>query len=246
MLSVTQLNSRIGLRGELALGRRELVARFHSSPPCILRSGELLKMAAGSRDVIYHLRAGWACQYRGSPNGRRAIVDIYLPGDVIGLDAAIRTGRSEEILTLTTVTVATIHAEDALIDVKASRSTALYVAWLLAQRQQRADRLLAALLCLDARGLLATMLFDFYTRLRRKKLITAAAYNLPLTQIQIGNYLGLTAVHVNRMLRSLCDERIVQMEKHCVTILDLEGLRNLAQHEAITDTGERALSEAAD
>jgi CRP-like cAMP-binding protein len=151
MLSVTQLNSRIGLRGELALGRRELVARFHSSPPCILRSGELLKMAAGSRDVIYHLRAGWACQYRVSPNGRRAIVDIYLPGDVIGLDAAIRTGRSEEILTLTTVTVATIHAEDALIDVTASRSTALYVAWLLAQRQQRADRLLAALLCLVQR-----------------------------------------------------------------------------------------------
>jgi len=68
MLSATQLNSRIGLRGELALGRRELGAKFDSSLTRILRSCELLLMAVCSRDVIYHLRAGWACQYRGLPN----------------------------------------------------------------------------------------------------------------------------------------------------------------------------------
>jgi len=60
-------------------------------------------------------------------------------------------------------------------------------------------------------------------------LVTASEYNLPLTQTQIGSYIGLTEVHVNRMLRSLRKERIVQMDKHCVTILNREGLRNLAQ-----------------
>jgi CRP-like cAMP-binding protein len=206
--------------------------------------------AVGSRDAIYHLRAGWACQFRDLPNGRRAIVDIYLPGDVIGLDAAIRTRRSEEVLTLTSVTVETIYAEDALIELTASQSTALYIAWLLTQRQRRADRLLAAFSCLDARGRLATIFLDFYTRLQRRKLIAASEYNLPLTQIQIGSYLGLTEVHVNRVLRSLRDERIVQMDKHCVTILDLEELTNLAQRAAtlnsITAAGERASSEAAE
>jgi CRP-like cAMP-binding protein len=236
-----QLNSRIHLRDKLALGRQELSAKFHRSPPRILRSNELL--AVGSRDAIYHLRAGWACQFRDLPDGRRAIVDIYLPGDVIGLDAATQTRRSEEVVTLTSVTVGTILAEDALTT---TQSTALYILWLLSQRQRRADRLLAALSCLDARGRLATMLLDLYTRLWRRKLITAPEYNLPLTQIQIGSYLGLTAVHVNRTVRLLRDERIVQMEKHCVTILDLEGLTNMAQHGAITNAGERALREAAD
>jgi CRP-like cAMP-binding protein len=135
------------------------------------------------------------------------------------------TRRSEEVLTLTSVTVETILAEDALTT---TQSTALYIVWLLSQRQRCADRLLAALSCLDARGRLATMLLDHYTRLWRRKLITAPEYNLPLTQIQIGSYLGLTAVHVNRTLRLWRDERIVQMEKHCVTILDLEGLTNMA------------------
>jgi CRP/FNR family transcriptional regulator, anaerobic regulatory protein len=244
------LNSRIRLAGEIALGRQELSAKFHSSPPRILGSSELLAVAVGSRDVIYQLRAGWACQIHHLPNDRRAIVDIYLPGDVIGLDAAIRTRRSEEVRTLTSVTVETIHAEDALIDLTASQSTALYIAWLLAQRQRRADRLLAAFACLDARGRLAMIFLDFYTRLRRRKLITASEYNLPLTQTQIGSYIGLTEVHVNRMLRSLRDKRIVRMDKHYVTILDLEGLRNLAEGavtlSSMTDAGQRASSEAAD
>jgi CRP-like cAMP-binding protein len=53
------------------------------------------------------------------------------------------------------------------------------------------------------------MMLDFYTRLRRRKLITGSMYNLPLTQVQIGHYLGLTMVHINRVLRSLRDKRIV-------------------------------------
>jgi CRP/FNR family transcriptional regulator, anaerobic regulatory protein len=246
MLSVEQPNSRIRLRGELARGRRELHAQFESSPPRILRSNELLPTTLGLRDVIYRLRAGWACQQRDLPHGHKAIVDIYLPGDVIGLDAAIRTRRSGEILTLTSVTVETIRKEDALIDLTASQSTALYITWLLVHRQQRTDRFLAAGSCLDARGRLATILFEFYTRLQRRNLITALEYNLPLTQIQIGNYLGLTAVHVNRVLRSLCDDRIVHVQKQCVTILDLERLRSLTQPQAIAEAAAGALTEAAD
>ena len=245
MLSVEQSNSRIRLRDQLAIGRRELQAKFQSSPSHVLGSNELLPMAVGSHEVIYCLRAGWACQHLGLASGRKVIVDIYLPGDVIGLDAAIRARRSEDILTLTSVTVETIHKEDALIGLIASQCTALYMTWLLAQRQQRTDRLLAAFSCLDARGRLATILLDFYSRLRRRKLIAISEYNLPLTQTQIGNFLGLTAVHVNRMLRSLGDDGIVRVQKQCVTILDLERLRNLTQHEAITErAGTRA--EAAD
>src|SRR5512133_1153688 len=84
---------------------------------------------------------------------------------------------------------------------------------------------------LDARGRLAMMVLDFYTRLSRRKLITGRMYNLPLTQIQIGNYLGLTVVHINRVLRSLRDDRIVNLEKHCVTIFDLARLTSLARNE---------------
>jgi CRP/FNR family transcriptional regulator, anaerobic regulatory protein len=227
----SELQRRVELRRKLALGRSKLSATFHSSSPCTLRPGELLATSAGPRDAIYLIRAGWACQFRVLANGNRAIVDVYLPGDVIGLDAVLRTRRLEEVVTLTSVTAEVIYEENALIDLMACQLTALYIAWLLGIRQRRADQLLTALLCLDARGRMATILLDFYTRLRRRRLITGLTYGLPLTQVQMGSYVGLTMVHVNRVLGSLRDERIVQVEKHCVTILALEQLKRLAEHE---------------
>jgi CRP/FNR family transcriptional regulator, anaerobic regulatory protein len=225
----SDLSGRELLRGELAVGRRKLTDSFQYSPPCTLGPSQLLSTSGELRNALCHIQSGWACQFRDFVNGRRAIVDVYLPGDVIGLDAILRTRRSEEVLTLTSVTIEVIHPQDALVDLMASQPAALYIAWLLGQRQQRTDRLLSAVQCLDARGRLATMVLDFYTRLRRRKLITGSSYNLPLTQLQIGSYLGLTVVHVNRVLRSLRDERIAQMERNCLTILDLERLNSLAQ-----------------
>ena len=250
MRRITQLNSGVGLRGELELGQQELNARFQASPASILRPHKSLVVADSSRDVICRLRAGWACQFRGLPNGRRAIVDIYLPGDIIGLDPGRRTRPLNEVLTLTSVTVERIEATDALINLMTYRPAALYIAWLLGQRQRRIDRRLAAISCLDARGRLATMMLDFHTRLRRRRLVTGSRYKLPLTQIQIADYLGLTVVHLNRVLRSLRDDGIIKVEKRCLTILDLERLMSLGQPETITgsrpDSEEGPVSAAAD
>ena len=243
------MNNPVPLHDQLALGRRKLCAILAGSRLRTLQAGELLA-GAGSGDRIYRLRAGWACQFHDLANGQRAILDVYLPGDVIGLDVGGHTRPVDEILTLTAATMEAIPAENARIELMADPSTALYIAFLLGQRQRRADRLLAAISCLDARGRLAMMLLDFYTRLRRRKLISGSIYNLPLTQVQIGNYLGLTVVHINRVLRSLRAERVVGLEKHCVTILDLERLVILARNGGTASlhaiSRERELSEAAD
>jgi CRP-like cAMP-binding protein len=237
------------LRSNLAFGRRQLNAKFQSSPGRTFSSGKGLVTSAGPSGAIFHIRTGWACQFHSLANNRRAIVDIYQPGDVVALDAVLRIRPSEEVLTLTSVTAEVIYEEHALSDLMACPQTALYIAWLVGQRQRRADQLLAAVLCLDARGRLATMLLDFYTRLRRRRLVTGSTYNLPLTQSQIGGYLGLTVVHVNRTLRSLRDDRVVEVEKHCVTILDLDRLMWLAHHrrpeDPVTHIGERSSNEIA-
>ena len=237
------------VRRELTVGQRQLNMTFGGSPRRVLEAGEILGAAVGSSGAICRLRAGWACEYRDFPNGARAIVEVYLPGDVLGLNAIFGTRPLDEISTLSTVTIEMIPAAAAMIELMGSPPTGLYVAWLLSRRQRRADHLLAALSYLDARGRLATMILDFYTRLHRRKLIAGSVYNLPMTQTQIGNYLGLTVVHINRVLRALRQARIVTLEKHCVTIHDLELLRSLAENgeaETVnprTNVGERSLTQ---
>ena len=65
----------------------------------------------------------------------------------------------------------------------------------------------------DARGRPAMMVFDFfYKRLSARRVITSMIYDLPLMQNQIGAFPGFTVVHVYLVLRSLRDERIVNLE----------------------------------
>ena len=108
-------------------------------------------------------------------------------------------------------------------------SIALYICWLLGQRQRRTDRRLAANAHLEPETRLAMDDLDFHVRLRRQRLITEPSYHLPLTQTQTGDYLGLSAVHVDRILRSFHDEHVANVERNWVTILDIERLKRLAR-----------------
>jgi CRP/FNR family transcriptional regulator, anaerobic regulatory protein len=220
------------LRAELELGRHGLTARFRASPPCSLKAGEPLAAAGRSDNAIYHLVEGWAYRSHRFSDGCQAIVDFYLPGDIIGLGSMSQTRSLEGIISLTSIVAKTIDGEQALADPMTCRSIAMYICWLLALRQRRTERHVAAISSLDARERLATMTLDFYTRLRRRGLITGSSYCLPLTQAQIGAYLGLTVAHVNRVLRFLRDEQFISFEQHCMTILDLNRLKTLAKKEA--------------
>jgi CRP/FNR family transcriptional regulator len=217
------LSNSVRLNRELALGQRKLRTIFENSPLRTRNAGQLFP-----GDEISNLRTGWACRCPDLSNGRQAIVDVYLPGDVVGIHTALHT-RPDRIIALTAVSIGVVPAKDALIDLMGNRAAALYIAWLMAQRHRRVDRLLATISSLDATGRLAVMMLDFYERLKQRRLITGGTYSLPLTQVQIAYYLGLTVVHINRVLRSLRDAGIVSLEKHCVTILDLERLKRLAE-----------------
>ena len=179
---MTLSNDRMGLRDQLQTGRRELITRFRKSPPQTIGAGKLLAAGIKSRAAICHLVAGWACQSRAFSDGHQAILDIYLPGDVIGLDSVLRTRGLNNVLTLTSIAIEAIDAEDEMLDLMTCRSTVLYIAWLFGQRQQRAERLLGAISSLDARGRLAAMVLDFFERLTRQGLVTSRTYNLPLNQ----------------------------------------------------------------
>ena len=151
----------VWLHSELVLGQRRLRSSFSSSVARTLKAGGTMGTATGSNGGIHHLRAGWVCQFSALAYGCRAIVYVYLPGDVIGLDTLLRTRPLENVLTLTSVTVETIPVRDVLTELMADRPTALFVAWLLGERQRRTDRLLAGISGLDARGRVAMMVLDF-------------------------------------------------------------------------------------
>jgi hypothetical protein len=147
-----------------------------------------------------------------------------MPGDVLGLDTVLCECRTANIRTLTPAVIEIIAAERDVLQSLTSGSIGLCIWRLLSERQQRVERLLATISCIDARGRIAAMVLEFYQRLTTQKLATAGSFNLPLPQHQIANFLGMTLVHVNRTIRALSDDRMLKIEKTHLTILDFAAL----------------------
>jgi len=72
---------------------------------------------------------------------------------------------------------------------------------LLIEARRRSVELAVRIARLEALERIGAMLIDLYDRQRRRRLIARSSYNLHLTQQQIGDHLGLTGAHVNRVLR---------------------------------------------
>jgi CRP-like cAMP-binding protein len=105
--------------------------------------------------------------------------------------------------------------------------SALRIMALVVQVKQRVERVAAMIGRFDAHARLCTLLLDIHDRLRRRELISAPTYALPLTQEQIADHLGLTLVHVNRTLRRLRQEGLIMIDRQVVTITDPDRVRML-------------------
>jgi CRP/FNR family transcriptional regulator len=230
---------RPALYEDLAQGERELRRMFREAPSRIAPAGTVLIAPERPSQALYALHGGWACRIREWPDGRRIVPEIYVPGDLIGIEAALRTRPADEVVAIQPVTVQALDAE-AVPGLLARRSTATYLAWLISEAQRRAERRADRLARFDAQERLAEMLVDLHERLRRRELVTAGSFNLHLTQQQIADHLGLTVVHVNRTLRLIREEKIAIVDKHVVMIRDMARLRQLASRETSSAAGGEA------
>jgi CRP/FNR family transcriptional regulator, anaerobic regulatory protein len=215
---------------DLAQGERELHQMFREAPSRTVPAGTVLVTPDRQSQSLYMLHRGWACRVREWPDGRSIIPEIYVAGDLIGFETALRMRPDDEVAAIQPVTVQVLEA-DIVPTLFARRSTATYLAWLIGETQRRAERRADRLARFDAQERLAEMLVDLHERLRRRDLVTAGSFNLPLTQQQIADHLGLTVVHVNRTLRLLREEKVAIVDKHVVILHDMTRLRLLASRE---------------
>jgi CRP-like cAMP-binding protein len=213
---------------ELLTGSRKLRQAFLESPIRFAGRDMPLTRAGEIEPSVLLIRSGFAFRCCELADGRRAILHILTPGDIAGLDHTVLARPIEEITAASRVGYHTLRASQ-VRELMADKCIALQVLALVAEARWRSDRLAAMIGRLDAQARISVMLLDLYDRLRRRDLISRTTYNLPLTQEQIADHLGLTLVHVNRTLRRLREERIVLVDRQVVIIMDLERLRAFAQ-----------------
>jgi CRP-like cAMP-binding protein len=195
--------------------------RFAGRETALLRAGV-------TEPAAILIRNGFAYRSCALSDGRRAILHVMLSGDFGGLHNIVLARTMEDIIAANRVGYHALGAA-ALRELLVDPCVSTFLLAQIAEGRWRADRLAASIGRLDAHARICVLLLDIHDRLRHRGLINRPTFNLPLTQEQIADHLGLTLVHVNRTLRRLREEKIVLVDRQVVIIQDMERLREFAQ-----------------
>jgi len=189
-------------------------------------------LVAGNRyDNWYLNHNGWLVRYKVLHRGARQILDFILPGETFGLQACIFRSSLYSVATITPASLTAVPF--AMVDTAPESGLHLSKA-LLWSAISEAARLGEHVIDSGRRTAyerLGHFFLELFVRLKRAGLTAGMSFHAPLTQELIGDALGLTAIHVNRTLRCLRQDKLVTVDGKKVTILDFEALSQLCDFE---------------
>lgn len=183
-------------------------------------------------DVLKVLLEGLACRYKILPDGRRQIVSFLVPGDVCDLEA--RSGRPLDhgVATLAPCIVATVDWEglEAVLSAhptiaEAFRTATLADVAILREWLVNVGRR-------DAYERMAHLLWELFLRHAVVGRVQDNVIDLPLTQMEIADALGLSTVYVNKTVNRLRSSGVVAMDRRQLRVLAMEELRSIAGFDA--------------
>ena len=172
---------------------------------------------------------GFACRYKILPSGKRQIMSFHIPGDMCDLHGFLLGSMDHSIGTLAPTKVAAIpHTilrdlineypnvaqalwQDTLVD------SAVFREWMVGMGRRTAQQRIAHLLC------------ELFVRFKTIGLVSDGGLVMPVTQAELGDSLGLSTVHVNRVLQELRRDDLITLRGNQLVIEDWNGLKRAGE-----------------
>jgi CRP-like cAMP-binding protein len=193
-----------------------------------LTAGSDLFASGEPSDAIYYLLDGWVCLYKLLQDGRRQILHFALPGAVLGFPPS-QGGMSYSAQALTDATVSVIPRNNLSAMFGEYPEVAMRIAWLVSRDRSLAYEHLLSVGRRSGRQRVAHLILELFVRSRMQwPGHDTEEMHLPLTQEHIGDTTGLTGVHVNRVLRDLRREQILEFHYQRLRVLNPDKLLDVA------------------
>lgn len=177
---------------------------------------------------VFVMLEGWACRYKILPNGTRQILAYLMPGDCCDLHVGLLAEMDHSIQTITAASVVAIEREeiDSILDHHPRIAKAIYIAQLIDEGTMR-----AWITSMGRRASIervAHLMCELYIRARNIGITEGEAFALPLSQLLLADSLGMTAVHLNRVIKELRARGAMELKRGSVLLKDLPKLVNIA------------------
>ncbi|WP_227367384.1 Crp/Fnr family transcriptional regulator [Halomonas sp. M20] len=192
------------------------------------KAGDCLWQEGESANSLLVLRSGWACSIYYHKDGSRQLLEIYLPGDVLGLCQIASGNRRTNAVMLTDGWVCELPHSSLLKLFDDSPNTAALLFAIINQRQAMLAERRITMTHRSAKQRLAHFICECHTRLLEIDENYRDEFLLPLTQQDLADTLGMSAVHVSRTFSQLAAEGLVQRHLFQLIILDATKLREIA------------------
>ncbi len=221
------LTHKLAQLASLSAADAAVIDALQSPTRSVLASRELIT-AGHKYDSLLVLVDGVAIRARILHDGRRQIINIAIPGDVIGFPACFFERALYSVIALTDTVVSVVPFPRLLGLFETHPRAAAAIFWSFSCEAAMYAEHLIDVGRRSSLERLGHFLLELLMRLRAVGLADEHSYQLPLTQELIADALGLSPQHVNRTLRQLREDGLVGIDGPTVVIKDIEALAALA------------------
>jgi CRP-like cAMP-binding protein len=208
------------------LGAINEIKREHLTLP----AGAEIIRAGDDCPELYTLYSGWAFRFKTLPDGRRQILNFLLPGDLLGLQAAMFDTAQHGIEALTEVQLCLLPRRKVWALFGQMPDLAFDVAWLGSREESYVDDNLTSVGRRSAAERTAALIIALYKRAKVMGLVKDETFEFPLTQQHIADALGLSLVHTNKTLARLRRLGMFTRANGALTLTNPRVLARIAQH----------------
>jgi CRP-like cAMP-binding protein len=178
---------------------------------------------------VFMVVEGMACRYRIMPDGRRQIMTFLIPGDMCDLHVFLLRSMDHSIGSLTPVRIAAVERDDLLNIAALHPRISLALWWSTLQEEAMLRERIVSLGRRRAIGRVAYLLCELVWRYKAIGQSNGDTIALPLTQHELADALGLTPIHINRVLQELRREKLVTLEHRKLVLLNMKALSDIAE-----------------
>ncbi len=181
--------------------------------------------------AAYLLISGWACSYKLLADGQKQIINFQIPGDLLGFRSVALHISDHTVEPVTDIEVTEVHVSDLMKAFADTPRLATAVLWAASRDEAMVVEHLVNIGRRDAAERTVHFLLELGARLSLVGMGSKAGYACPLSQYLMADSMGLSAVHVNRVLRMLRESGMATFRDGFVKFDDYDRLVEFADFE---------------
>ena len=203
---------------------------LQSYPVHIKRGTEIVHEGQAAQRAFI-LQSGWACCYKDLREGGRQIISFPLPGDFMGLGSIMLRSSNHSFAALTDALVSSFSVPNLMGLFEKFPRLATAFLWAASRHEAMVIEHLVDVGRRNAVERVAHCLLELHQRLQLIGFASATEFDCPITQYDLADALGLSPIHINRVLRQLRQQHLLTLKSHRAHVHDLAALTRLAGYD---------------